>query len=315
MKKNTLFLFSLSFFCVSFLTAQATNAYHFKNLESPTIHNIESVVTERTIINQPLDVFLCDDLDGTLDGVSEFDLTTINEEVTTDSELVITYHKSQNDASNGTGAIVNTENYKSTSETIYVRAENILTSFHETTSFIIEVNLIPQATFDSKLSYEVDSITKYPIEIALIPSNFTAEEVSIKWYLDAVLISGESGLKLSSVFTQGDYSAVITFNSTGCQSNPTSVSVSESVSTVFPQGISPTTSPGLNDTFDLSSHNVTKLEIFNRHGIKVYSKSDYTNEWIGQTDSGEELPVGTYFYIMEYDGGTKKRSAWVYVNR
>jgi hypothetical protein len=47
----------------------------------------------------------------------------------------------------------------------------------------------------------------------------------------------------------------------------------------------------------------------------VYSKSDYTNEWEGHTNKGEELPVGTYFYIMIYEDGAKKRSSWVYLNR
>ena len=71
---------------------------------------------------------------------------------------------------------------------------------------------------------------------------------------------------------------------------------------------------GFNDTFDLSSYDVSKLEIFNRNGTLVYSKTNYTNEWVGQTDSGDELPVGTYFYTMTYDGG-KQRSAWIYINK
>ncbi|MBC3845871.1 fibronectin type III domain-containing protein [Winogradskyella echinorum] len=84
---------------------------------------------------------------------------------------------------------------------------------------------------------------------------------------------------------------------------------------VFPQGISPGVSPGINDSFDLSNFDVTKLEIFNRNGTLVYSKKNYTNEWVGQTNDGKELPVGTYFYTMEYAGGTQVRSAWIYINR
>jgi gliding motility-associated-like protein len=84
---------------------------------------------------------------------------------------------------------------------------------------------------------------------------------------------------------------------------------------IFPEGISPGVTPGFNDNFDLSSFGVTKLEIFNRNGTLVYSKNNYTNEWEGQTNDGKELPVGTYFYTMEYEGGKKKRSAWIYINR
>ncbi|EDP72709.1 hypothetical protein FBALC1_16447 [Flavobacteriales bacterium ALC-1] len=84
---------------------------------------------------------------------------------------------------------------------------------------------------------------------------------------------------------------------------------------IFPQGISPGVSPGVNDNFDLSNFDVTKLEIFNRNGTLVYSKKNYTNEWVGQTNDGKELPVGTYFYTIEYAGGDKTRSAWIYINR
>ncbi len=84
---------------------------------------------------------------------------------------------------------------------------------------------------------------------------------------------------------------------------------------IFPQGISPGVSPGLNDTFDLSNFDVSRLEIFNRNGTLVYSKDNYTNEWVGQSNNGDELPVGTYFYTIVYGGGTKTKSAWVYINR
>jgi len=59
---------------------------------------------------------------------------------------------------------------------------------------------------------------------------------------------------------------------------------------------------------------VSRLQIYNRNGIKVYSKTNYTNEWYGQTDDGKELPVGTYFYVMEYQGN-KTKSSWVYINK
>ena len=39
------------------------------------------------------------------------------------------------------------------------------------------------------------------------------------------------------------------------------------------------------------------------------------DEWVGQSDNGDELPVGTYFYTMNYEGGAKKRSAWIYINK
>lgn len=105
---------------------------------------------------------------------------------------------------------------------------------------------------------------------------------------------------------------------TGCVSTSrTEVRVLSELQTgncIIPQGISPGVSLGFNDTFDLSGFEVSKLQIYNRYGTLVYSKNDYTNEWFGQSKDGDELPVGTYFYVMEYQQG-KQRTAWVYLNR
>jgi gliding motility-associated-like protein len=51
-----------------------------------------------------------------------------------------------------------------------------------------------------------------------------------------------------------------------------------------------------------------KIIIFNEWGAAVYTASPYQNDWDG-TISGSPLPVGTYFYIMDFgDGSTPKRS-------
>ena len=82
---------------------------------------------------------------------------------------------------------------------------------------------------------------------------------------------------------------------------------------VIPQVITPN-GDGFNDSFDLSGYDVNSLEIFNRNGVKVYSRNNYTNEFIGLSDNGKELPTGTYFYVMKYKGSEVK-SAWLYINR
>ena len=82
------------------------------------------------------------------------------------------------------------------------------------------------------------------------------------------------------------------------------------------KGISPNPNPdGKNDFFDLRLMNVQTLSIFNRYGTKVYSKGDYTNEWIGQTDSGSELPDGTYYYVIEFKNNQPTKTGWIYINR
>jgi gliding motility-associated-like protein len=64
-----------------------------------------------------------------------------------------------------------------------------------------------------------------------------------------------------------------------------------------------------------------KLEIYNRWGNIVYEKQGYFNEFSGISngrsiiDKGKELPVGTYYYILDLGNGTKPKVGWLYINR
>lgn len=80
----------------------------------------------------------------------------------------------------------------------------------------------------------------------------------------------------------------------------------------IPRGISPN-NDGKNDSFDISGMGANKVSIFNRYGQELYSRNNYTNEWNGQSNNGDDLPTGTYFYIIEHSGQSK--TGWVYVNR
>ncbi|WP_179316138.1 gliding motility-associated C-terminal domain-containing protein [Winogradskyella undariae] len=87
------------------------------------------------------------------------------------------------------------------------------------------------------------------------------------------------------------------------------------VSTCFiPEGISPN-NDDINDNLDLSSFNVKKIKIFNRYGVEVYTKLDYEDEWHGQSNKGDKLPTGTYYYIIDFNDNIDSKIGWVYVNR
>lgn len=87
----------------------------------------------------------------------------------------------------------------------------------------------------------------------------------------------------------------------------------ESIFCSIPKGISPN-NDGYNDNFNLIGLNVSRLVIYNRNGTEVYSKSDYRNEWYGQTHNGNDLPTGTYFYVITPVAG-KSQSGWIYLTR
>jgi gliding motility-associated-like protein len=81
----------------------------------------------------------------------------------------------------------------------------------------------------------------------------------------------------------------------------------------IPKGISPN-GDDKNDNFDLSGFDVIFLGIYNRFGQEVYSHSNYTSEWHGQSSSNGELPTGTYYYMLQRGNGNSL-TGWVYVNR
>lgn len=80
------------------------------------------------------------------------------------------------------------------------------------------------------------------------------------------------------------------------------------------KGISPNDDTQ-NEFFDLQLLNVKKLEIFNRYGTMVYSKSNYINQWTGQSDDGGELPVGVYYYVIEFNEDRPTSVGWIYLTR
>lgn len=150
---------------------------------------------------------------------------------------------------------------------------------------------------------------KYTLTIT--SADFDLETANFVWSFEDTVIKGENGSTII-VSQAGDYSCEVTYQ--GCSTSEPFNAIS--VSCTIQKGISPKgTGPGdgKNDYFDLEGQNVTKLEIFNRYGTKVYSKANYSKEWYGQTDDGDELPDGTYFYVIERNGEQSK-TGWIYIN-
>nr|WP_321233673.1 choice-of-anchor L domain-containing protein [uncultured Psychroserpens sp.] len=263
------------------------------------------------IANMPPDLIGCSiGNDTAVFNLPDNDLPILGDTQSPD-DFTVTYHLTEQDAIDGINPLVSPYTSLSNPQTGYAQVTNNATGCINTTSFNLVLGIEPETTFTQDFDYEVCPNATIPIIIEATPVNYTTSEVTINWYLDGVLITGENGLTLP-VLIAGDYDIEAIFNDTGC-SSITTQTVIELESCVIPQGISPN-GDGMNDTFDLSSYEVSKLEIFNRLGTLVYSKTNYTDEWHGQTNDGEELPVGTYFYTMEYRDG-ERRSAWVYIQR
>lgn len=81
----------------------------------------------------------------------------------------------------------------------------------------------------------------------------------------------------------------------------------------LPKGFSPN-GDGINDRLDLSKYGVTNLKVYNRSGIEVFSFNGlYTDEFSGKDKRGNNLPSGTYYYVLV--SHAKMRTGWIQINR
>jgi gliding motility-associated-like protein len=87
----------------------------------------------------------------------------------------------------------------------------------------------------------------------------------------------------------------------------------------IPAGFSPN-NDGINDYFVVENTQGQKvsLEIFNRWGNRIYRSADYKNDWAGKSTEGirvgDDVPVGTYYYVIIIDG-KDKRVGYITINR
>ena len=79
---------------------------------------------------------------------------------------------------------------------------------------------------------------------------------------------------------------------------------------------------GVNDTFvipNLESYPNHSLKIFNRWGAQVFEAAPYMSDWDGKSKHpatiGEDLPVSTYYYILDLGTGEEAFHGFVYLKR
>ena len=148
----------------------------------------------------------------------------------------------------------------------------------------------------------------YILTATPVNDSFVPETASYSWQNAAGIVVGTT--QSITVTEIGIYTVTITVDGCSTESLPFDVT---SVFCVIQKGIS-VNNDGLNDTFDLTGFDVKKLTIFNRLGMKVYSRNNYIDEWGGKSDDGDELPDGTYYYIIDRNNGETK-TGWIYINR
>ena len=250
------------------------------------------------------------------DGSGEFNLASSINAILGNrnpDDFTVTIHESSEDAMDDEDAIDLSTMYSSGSRVLYARTER---NDDDSDFEISEVSLVlsspPITTFANDVVYEFCSDSTEPLTIVSEGVNYQGtNNIVFRWFRDGEEIPNETGSSLK-VLSAGLYEVETTFFSSGCSARY-QVEVAEANNCIVPQGISPN-GDGFNDTFDLTDFRVTNIEIFNRYGTKVFSQSNYTNEWRGQNEDGEDLPVGTYYYTMVFKEG-QRTSGWVYIQR
>jgi gliding motility-associated-like protein len=158
--------------------------------------------------------------------------------------------------------------------------------------------------------------------LEVIPTNgsFDVNTASFAWtYGTTAVGNNDSTFDVTSYVssTSANEPLPLTFNVTVTTAAGCTLSYPITLAGIYctiQKGISPN-NDGLNEFFDLQYLDVQKLSIYNRYGSNVYSKIEYTKEWVGQSDNGNELPDGTYYYVIEFKNNQPSKTGWIYINR
>ena len=245
---------------------------------------------------------------NTADGFTAFDLTQQDTAILAgQANVSIAYFTSQANAEANTNPVTSPEDFTNTQnpQVIYARVSNA--NCFAVTSFSLNVLSVPVLASDMAITGcpPFDVTTAVQPESGIIYSYYANEEDANE---------ATNAITAPTAYTPSGKNSILYVraeNAQGCTAIAEVTVVTGNCN--IQKGISPN-NDGKNDAFDLTAFDVNKLSIFNRYGLEVYSYSNYTSQWHGQQDNGNELPTGTYFYMIQNNSGEKK-TGWVYVNR
>ncbi|HLO81057.1 MAG TPA: gliding motility-associated C-terminal domain-containing protein [Chitinophagaceae bacterium] len=223
---------------------------------------------------------------------------------------------------NGTAiAGATTQSYTATASGRYVLITTNVDNCKSDSSNAITVIANDPPAAPAAISGDTVVIARYPYSYTATPS---AGATSYIWTLP----SGWSGTSTTNSInaTSGSSSGNITVIAVanGCNSPATTLKVRVKYENVtIPDVITPN-GDGFNDRWVIlkPAGMKVKASIFNRWGQQVYKSDDYRNDWNGTGTGGflgNNLPNGTYFYVVELSGaginGTEIRKGSITLKR
>ncbi len=186
------------------------------------------------------------------------------------------------------------------------------------TNFTMPISVFDDFDFEFKQACVGDD---FVLQVVPLANSFDLNQVNFSWKNSSNLIVGNN----SSTFNVTNYFSSnsilpqfpLSFTVDVTDANGCTKSHDVPLTSIYcsiQKGISPN-DDDKNEFFDLQLLDVKKLEIFNRYGTKVYSKANYLNEWVGQSDDGGTLPDGVYYYVIEFNGDRSTKVGWIYLTR
>ena len=178
-------------------------------------------------------------------------------------------------------------------------------------------------------NYEEQTIQVYPVpfanagpdkfvleggQVTLTPAVNAGYPVNYLWSPATWLDNTESPTPVSTPLDDITYTLTVTSDQ-GCSSSD-QVVVKLLKKPAIPNIFSPN-NDGIHDTWEISylaSYPGCTVDIYNRYGQLIYHSLGYDKPWNG-TVNRKQVPVGTYYYIIDPKNGRQKMSGYVDVIR
>ncbi len=190
------------------------------------------------------------------------------------------------------------------------------TLFATTGAWLQVIDSAGCTTISDTVQYDFNPLPAQPI-IEILPSGLQSSFANTyAWIYNGQPLVGANAQIVQDPLP-GLYIVMIT-NAFGCKATSDTVRVAaETLGDFVSGGFSPN-ADGVNDVFfveGISRYPDCALQVFNRWSQEVYSQRPYQNTWDGTGKSGQQLPVGDYFFILDFGAGRETLRGTVLISR
>jgi len=259
------------------------------------------LVLDDTVIANPDFYELCDDNVET-DNNPTNDSTTFNLSsrnpiilgpTQAPGDYTVSYHLTQDDANNDINALPNNYDNTINPQTLYVRVENNATSCFAISEIQLMVNPLPLFSLEERYILCFDSNGAVIPPSPIIDTDLDVANYTFEWYIDNVLIAGETNSSIEPNQT-GTYSVEVTNTLTGCSSSRETVVIESSPPSIEAQQVSITFLEN-NEVLATATNNGTIDAFFE---FSLDGGSWLSNPSGGNTYIFEDVPAGEHIITV-----------------